>query len=157
MSNGLRRRGTASSAAREGDKLDQRETNHLTNDGIKMSFDEKTVRVGVVPKFKLTIDHYAHAVWVDHATGSKGLNLTRMEFRLLDCMARHPTRMYERDELIAYCCPDSDTLHRTIDSHISNLRSKLDAVGARCMLVTVWGRGYKLNVETCVYFVSPRD
>jgi len=57
-----------------------------------MSFDEKTVRVGVVPKFKLTIDHYAHAVWVDHATGSKGLNLTRMEFRLLDCMARQSIR-----------------------------------------------------------------
>ncbi|UWU19465.1 winged helix-turn-helix domain-containing protein (plasmid) [Rhizobium sullae] len=121
-----------------------------------MSFDEKPVRIDVVPKFKLTVDHSAHAVWVDHPTGSKVLNLTRMEFKLVDCMARHPGRMYERDELIAYCCPESETLHRTIDSHMSNLRSELAAAGARCLLVTVWGSGYKLDIETGVYFVSPR-
>ncbi|MGZ2433748.1 DNA-binding response OmpR family regulator [Rhizobium pisi] len=121
-----------------------------------MSLDEKTVRKNIVPKFKLTIDLSAHEVWVDHPTGSKLLNLTRMEFKLVECLARHPGRMYERDELIAYCSPEGETLLRTIDSHVCNLRSKLDAVGARCMLLTVPGYGYKLDIETGVYFVSPR-
>jgi two-component system response regulator AdeR len=80
-----------------------------------------------------------------------------MEFKIVACMARHPGRMYTRDELIGFFCSERETLHRTIDSHMSNLRSKLDAAGARRLLVTVREFGYKLDSETGEYLVTPRD
>ncbi|WP_155256956.1 winged helix-turn-helix domain-containing protein [Rhizobium leguminosarum] len=108
-------------------------------------------------KIRLTVDHSAHAVSVDLPTGSKGLKLTPMEFRIVACMARHPGRTYTRNDLIGYFCSERETLHRTIDSHMCNLRSKLDAAGARRLLVTVREYGYKLDIESGEYFVSPRD
>ncbi|UIJ82266.1 response regulator transcription factor [Rhizobium leguminosarum] len=103
---------------------------------------DRPIRVGI-----LTVDHSAHTVSVDQPTGPKVLNLTPREFSLIACMARHAGRVYGRDELIDYCWPDHVPLHRTVDSHMCNLRSKLDAAGARCMLITVRGVGYKLGNE----------
>ncbi|MBX5013882.1 winged helix-turn-helix transcriptional regulator [Rhizobium lentis] len=107
-------------------------------------------------KIRVTVDHSAHTVSVDLPTGSEILKLTPMEFKIVACMARHPGRTYRRDDLIGYFCSERETLHRTIDSHMCNLRSKLDAAGARRLLVTVREVGYKLDIETGEYFVLPR-
>jgi two-component system, OmpR family, response regulator AdeR len=40
--------------------------------------------------------------------------------------------------------PDSDALERTVDSHISNLRKKLEAAGSGPILAGVRGIGYRL-------------
>lgn len=72
------------------------------------------------------------------------LDLTLTEFRLLAHMARAPQRAFGRAELLDACMPDSDALERTIDSHISNLRRKLDAAGAPTFLENVRGVGYRL-------------
>ncbi|MGH1559551.1 winged helix-turn-helix domain-containing protein [Caulobacter segnis] len=40
--------------------------------------------------------------------------------------------------------PDSDALERTVDSHVSNLRRKLEAAGAVGFVVNVRGVGYRL-------------
>jgi len=49
-----------------------------------------------------------------------------------------------RAEILDACLPDSDALERTVDSHVSNLRRKLEAAGAVGFVVNVRGVGYRL-------------
>lgn len=93
----------------------------------------------------ITVDPGAHVARVEGRDGtSRVLDLTLTEFRLLAHMARAPQRAFGRAELLDACMPDSDALERTIDSHISNLRRKLDAAGAPSFLENVRGVGYRL-------------
>lgn len=71
--------------------------------------------------------------------------LTMTEFRLLTQFVREPERVYSRDELIEACMPEGDTLPRTVDSHISKLRKKLEDAGATGLLTNVRGFGYRLG------------
>lgn len=72
------------------------------------------------------------------------LPLTATEFRLLAVLAGAPGRVYNRSELIERALPENDLLERSLDSHLKNLRRKLAEAGARDVLVTVRGMGYKL-------------
>lgn len=71
------------------------------------------------------------------------LPLTLTEFKLLSCLARSPKRVYTREELMVSCLPESDKLERTVDSHISKLRKKLEAVGILDVPFCVRGVGYR--------------
>ncbi|WP_322048058.1 response regulator [Paraburkholderia sp. J67] len=73
------------------------------------------------------------------------LALTLTEFRVLAHMAKSPNRVFTRSELIDACLPGGDALERTVDSHVSNLRKKLDKVGAADMITVVRGVGYRLT------------
>jgi DNA-binding response OmpR family regulator len=53
--------------------------------------------------------------------------LTRTEFRLLEALFSQPGRTFTRDELVARAFgPDYEGTDRTIDTHITNLRRKLE-------------------------------
>lgn len=101
--------------------------------------DEQSTRIG-----PLTIDPESRYVSVEGGLGSISLDLTKTEFRLLSHMARHPSRVFERSELVDACLPEGDALDRTVDTHVSNLRKKLTAAGADGMLAGVRGVGYRL-------------
>lgn len=77
------------------------------------------------------------------------VNLTAKEFDLLHIMARYPGRVYSRDELLQNVWGFDylgDT--RTVDTHINRLREKLNKVpGSTEIIRTVWGVGYKFEVE----------
>jgi DNA-binding response OmpR family regulator len=94
----------------------------------------------------LEIDRWSRQVRVD----GQPITLTPTELRLLEALARNPGRTFTRDELVARAFgPDYDGLDRTIDTHITNLRRKLDSPtglrpGHRGVIVTVHGIGYKL-------------
>lgn len=73
------------------------------------------------------------------------LQLRRMEFELLAHLAREPTRVFTRPELLrAVWGYRSGGSTRTVDSHVSRLRRKLAADPGRRWLVNVWGVGYRL-------------
>lgn len=72
------------------------------------------------------------------------LALTLTEFRVLTHMAKWPNRVFTRAELIDACLPGGDALERTVDSHVSNLRKKLDKAGAADIITVVRGVGYRL-------------
>lgn len=80
----------------------------------------------------------ATASYAGHA-----LDLTATEFRLLSLFARSPNRVFSRGEIIERVVPDSDMLERTIDSHIKNLRAKLQRCGAHDVIQTVRGLGFR--------------
>jgi len=79
---------------------------------------------------------------VSNAAGS--LSLTPVEFEILALLARRKGSAVTREALVdAALDPAQDGSRRTLDVHISRLRSKLgkDAI----QLETVWGIGYRLS------------
>ncbi|MBA2125577.1 DNA-binding response regulator [Hyphomicrobium methylovorum] len=103
---------------------------------------QTVLRVGPVE-----IDESAHVAFLDIAeSGRVRLDLTLTEFRILAHMARAPSRVFSRAELIDACFPESNALERTVDSHASNLRRKFEAAGACGFFEGVRGVGYRLTM-----------
>jgi two-component system, OmpR family, response regulator AdeR len=75
----------------------------------------------------------------------KPLDLTTVEFRILFALARAPERIFSRAELLGEANPDSEALERTVDSHITNLRRKLEKGGLEDVVHNVRGVGYRLK------------
>lgn len=73
------------------------------------------------------------------------LGLTTTEFRLLAHMMRYPKKVFSRQELLENCLSEGETLARTVDSHISKLRKKLEEAGISGMPESVRGLGYRLG------------
>jgi two-component system response regulator AdeR len=95
----------------------------------------------------LLIDSATHAVHVEGDGYSHEVLLTLTEFKLLHCMALAPTRIFSRSELMHECLPESEALERTVDSHVSKLRRKLDEVGMVNVPASVRGVGYRLMAD----------
>ena len=77
----------------------------------------------------------------------KLLELTPSEFHLLAGMARRPGQVFSRQQLLDLARHDSlDVTDRAIDSHIKNLRRKLDAaLPGNDMIQSVYGLGYRFE------------
>jgi len=101
------------------------------------SSGKKTLTVGA-----LTLDSSQHKVTVD----SIEIKLTQNEFSLLKVMMSTPNRVYSRQELLTATQGQSiDIYERTIDTHIKNLRKKLNkAVPSANFIESIYGIGYKL-------------
>lgn len=91
------------------------------------------------------IDMENHVATVEVAGRPHPLTLTLTEFRLLAEMAQHPKRAYSRTELLEACLPEGDALERTVDSHISKLRKKLEDLGVSGVPASVRGIGYRFR------------
>jgi two-component system alkaline phosphatase synthesis response regulator PhoP len=91
---------------------------------------------------EVTIDLDRHQVTV----GGDPVHLTRTEFSLLRALAEQPGRPLTRLEMIEKGLGYSyEGMDRTVDSHIKNLRRKLDEAGdAAHQVETVFGVGYRL-------------
>jgi DNA-binding response OmpR family regulator len=89
----------------------------------------------------LNIDTCAHVV---HIAGTP-VELCRLEYELLVHLARNPAGVCSKQELLsAIWHQRTGAGARTVDSHASRLRRKLEAAGARGLVVNVWGVGYRL-------------
>ncbi len=93
----------------------------------------------------------AGAVVIDpdrHLVEVKGqpLHLTPTEFAMLRALAEQPGHALTRSEMIEKGLGYGyEGLERTVDSHVKNLRRKLDEAGNAAYLVeTVFGIGYRL-------------
>jgi len=75
------------------------------------------------------------------------LQLTAAEFRLLNYLADHPGRVYNRQQLLNNIYPDERALNdRAIDNYIKNIRKKISVVSNECELIhSVYGVGYKFE------------
>lgn len=94
----------------------------------------------------LTVDLHARAALVRSAgVPSVALDLTLTEFNLLATLMRAPTRAYSRRELFEACLPGSDALERVIDTHVNNLRRKLEEQGISGIPQAIHGPGYRLR------------
>ena len=76
------------------------------------------------------------------------LDVTRSEFEILAALAEHPGRVCSRQALLDVLPERSrETLERTVDVHVKNLRRKLEAVVSEPddFIETVFGVGYRLG------------
>ncbi|MDR0253887.1 MAG: response regulator, partial [Brucellaceae bacterium] len=93
----------------------------------------------------ILVDFDAHAAFTDTGAERHLLPLTLSEFRILAHMIRRPTHAFPRNDLLDACLPQSDALVRTIDTHIANLRRKIETSGGPSGLFpAVRGIGYRL-------------
>ncbi len=94
------------------------------------------------------IDDAQQRIWYKQ----KPINLTPTEFRLLALFLKHIGQIFSRGQLLDHLNPDSfDVTDRVIDSHIKNLRRKINEVadtGNRHEWIhSVYGVGYRLDYE----------
>ena len=77
------------------------------------------------------------------------IDLTSTEFDLLVYLARHPGKVFNREQLLsAVWGYHHEGYEHTVNSHINRLRSKLEIDPAQPRYVrTVWGVGYKFMAE----------
>lgn len=96
---------------------------------------------------EMEIDVSGHKVFLR----GEELDLTASEFKLLTTLARYPGRVYSRMELVEKVLGyDFEGYERTIDSHVKNLRAKLDDDPRDpTFIYTVHGVGYR--------FEAPKD
>ncbi len=75
------------------------------------------------------------------------IDLTRTEFDLLRTLMQQPERVFTREELLEEALGYTyEGLGRTLDSHIKNLRRKID-LGDHQSIKTVYGIGYRFVEE----------
>jgi len=77
------------------------------------------------------------------------LDLTQIEWRLLKTLSAAPGRVYSRDHLLDKLYDDGRAVtDRTIDSHIRNLRRKLEAAApGKNLIRSVYGAGYSYEPD----------
>ncbi len=90
----------------------------------------------------LVVDHRARQVRV----GDRPVRLSGREFELAAKLASDPTRVFTKTELLrdVWGIRTNGIRTRTVDSHASRLRRKLEAAGAGDVVVNDWGVGYRL-------------
>ena len=105
--------------------------------------DVKTVSKSTLKVGEIMIDTNKRLV----RRGDRNIELTPIEFDLLRVMAENPGRVYSRMQLLdkvqgaAY-----EGYERTVDSHIKNLRKKLELDPEHPVyIITIYGVGYKLG------------
>lgn len=100
---------------------------------------------GQEPRNPLQLDaeHYS-ARWNDQE-----LVMSRVEFRLLELLAREPRRAYSRSQIMDVIYDDGRYVsERSIDSHVKNLRKKLAAAsGLENPIRPIYGVGYRLELS----------
>lgn len=94
----------------------------------------------------LVIDAVRHHARLD----GHELSLTPVELRLLATLASHPDKTFPRAHLLDRMYDDHRVVaDRTVDSHIKNLRRKLQAIRPDEEIVrSIYGVGYRLELRT---------
>lgn len=92
----------------------------------------------------LVIDEASYRATLD----GQPLELTPVEFRLLKTLADMPGRVYTRDQMLDKLYDDHRVVtDRTVDSHVKNLRRKLEQVRPEQDLIrSIYGVGYRLEL-----------
>lgn len=105
--------------------------------------DEKKMESESVKVGGLEINLNRHEVWSE----GKSISLTPTEFKILTILLGNPGRVYSRLQLLDAALGFAyEGYERSIDTHVSNLRKKIepDPANPRYIL-TVYGTGYRFG------------
>jgi DNA-binding response OmpR family regulator len=90
----------------------------------------------------LTLDSQKQSV----KRNNKEIYLTRKEFMLLEYLLRNQGRVISRGEIIDHVWDsEADLFSNTIETHILNLRKKIDKDKRQALIKTFSGRGYTIG------------
>jgi len=82
------------------------------------------------------------------AINGRPLDLTPSEYAILSVLAGRPGQVFSRAQLLDLAFPDSlDVTDRAIDSHVKNLRRKIDAIEPGLEAIhSIYGLGYRFDL-----------
>jgi DNA-binding response OmpR family regulator len=111
-----------------------------SGDDLVPLFNKKSFHNG-----DLTIDFESRQI----SKQSEEVKLTPNEYRILTTLIKYPNKVFTRDELIASAFGNEfEGYDRTIDSHIKNLRQKIESDPKNPVyVITIHGIGYKFGGE----------
>lgn len=96
---------------------------------------------GTLKHKSMVLDRSNHTVTVSGVQ----LSLTRQEFQILELLLANPNKVFSKQEIYEYAWNEFYVGEdKTINVHISNIRSKIRAVSEENYIETVWGIGFKL-------------
>lgn len=103
----------------------------------------RSQRASVAGASPFTIDENGYRA----SLNGSPLDLTPVEFRLLKAFLNAPGRVFARDHLLNHLHDDQRAVtDRAVDSHIKNLRRKLDAITpGRDWIHSIYGVGYRFD------------
>lgn len=92
----------------------------------------------------LTLDREMFAA----ARGKRVIRLTPKEFAILEYFMKNPGKVLTRGMILEHVWDDSaDPLSNSIETHVTNLRKKIDYAGKRKLIHTIPGRGYTIGTS----------
>jgi DNA-binding response OmpR family regulator len=108
--------------------------------------DKKISSTDLISIGELEINTMNHTV----ALNCHEIKLPKKEYELLLFLAKHPNRVFSRDELIEMIWGwDFEGEDRVVDLYIKRLRSKLSKAENQSITIkTVWGVGYQLEASS---------
>lgn len=127
------------------------------DDYVCKPFSPREVIARVKAVLRRTVDGqtiHAQGLILDHdrykaSLHGRDLELTAVEFKLLQFMVANPGHIYGRQQLMNEIYPDERIVSdRTIDSHIKKLRRKIEVADPEARLIhSVYGVGYKFEPD----------
>lgn len=75
----------------------------------------------------------------------KPVKLTRTEFDIIAALMHHPRKVFTKRELYREVWHEDAVIEeKAVNTHVSNIRTKLKGTGTESYIETVWGIGFKL-------------
>jgi two-component system response regulator MprA len=106
---------------------------------VRLSALGRRSNAAVAPTTGLTLDPARHAL----AAGSRSVDLTPTEYRLVARLLAAPGTVVRRGAMVAAGWPSGAIVHdNTLDSYVSRLRSKIAELDRDRRIETVRGVGY---------------
>jgi two-component system, OmpR family, response regulator BaeR len=101
-------------------------------------------RAAAQPRRQIEVDEGARRI----AILGRPLDLTPSEFALLAALAQRPGQVFSRAQLLDLAFRDNlDVTDRAVDSHIKNLRRKIDAAAPGLEPIhSIYGLGYRFDL-----------
>lgn len=103
----------------------------------------KQIQSDILQLDDLKVDSIRYRVY----RGEKEVVLTRKEFQLLEYLLRNRENVVSRGMIMEHVWDKhGDIFSNTIETHILNLRKKIEDAGKRRLIHTVPGRGYRVGL-----------
>lgn len=101
-------------------------------------------RAGAQPQRAVQVDAAARRI----AINGKALDLTPSEFAIMAVLAGRPGQVFSRAQLLDLAFKDNlDVTDRAIDSHVKNLRRKIEAAAPGLEPIhSIYGLGYRFDL-----------
>lgn len=94
----------------------------------------------IITHGELTLDKAKYEVKVKETP----VSFTRQEFKILELLLTYPNKVFTKQDIYDYAWEDYYAgVDKTINVHISNIRSKLKKYSDKDYIETVWGIGFK--------------
>ena len=102
----------------------------------------KKIESEIIQIDDLVLDIKKHIV----RRGEEYAHLTRKEFALLEYLMRNQGTVISRGMIMERIWDqNADLFSNTVESHVLNLRKKIDTEGKKKLLKTISGRGYRID------------